>query len=396
MPNLLAEPSDPTGDSPPEQPLEPQRQYAANESPMKRGAVTLLGSLILLLAVAGVLGTIAYLKYSQIQTAMAQPPPPEMPVAVSLFEAASAKVSPKTTVVGTVLAPRTVTLRNEESGTVTEVLMQPGGIVKSGETLVKMDTRVEQAQLDAALATLTESKSNLSRAERLAQSSAVSREELDAATASVARSKAEVSRLEAIIDRKQLRAPFDARVGLFQLHVGQYLDIGAELVTLEGTDGFLLVDFAVPAHVADTLNVGSEVTMQASRGSDAMAARVDAMDSRADAESRLLTMRAKLDSPPASLLPGDSVLVTVAYGQPLPVTLVPQTAVRRGPSGESVFVAKSIGEDEALRAVSIPIVTAGNDGRRAHVVSGLTAGDQVVADGSFKVQEGSLLKAVQP
>ncbi|HBE67417.1 MAG TPA: efflux transporter periplasmic adaptor subunit [Planctomycetaceae bacterium] len=363
---------------------------------MKRSAKTLYGSLLLLLAVAVALGAIAYIKYQQIQAAMAQPPPPEMPVAVSLFEAVSTTVRRKTTVVGTVLAPRTVTLRNEESGTVTEVLMQPGGRVKSGETLVIMDTRVEQAQLDAALATLTESKSNLSRAERLAESSAVSREVLDAATASLARSKAEVSRLEAIIERKQLLAPFEARVGLFQLHTGQYLDVGSELVTLEGTDEFLLVDFAVPAHVADTLSVGSEVAMRASRGGTVLPARIDAMDSRADAESRLLTMRAKLQSPPATLLPGDSVLVTVAYGEPQPVTLVPQTAVRRGPSGESVFVARAVGDEGALRAVSIPIVTAANDGQRSQVVRGLAAGDQVVSDGSFKVQEGSLLKAVQP
>ena len=379
-----------------EEPAREPAQPPSSESTSdwKRRLVTFLGSLALVAAVLGVLGSIALLKARQIQNSMSAPAPPEMPVAVQLETVTSGQFRPQTTVVGTVLAPQAITLRNEEAGTITTVAMRPGGKVKKGDLLVEMDTRAEAALLVAAEATLRQARATLVRSEVLKQRNASSGEELDAAIASAARASSEVQRLKVIIERKTLRAPFDARVGLFQLHAGQYLDIGTEIVGLEGIDTYLEVDFAVPAHVADRIATGDHVDMRVDSASESWSAAITAMDARADPQTRLMMIRARIDSPPPTLIPGDSVLVAVRYGTPAPVAIVPAAAVRRGPSGDIVFVAVSDEQDGALRATARVVKIGGSDGNTTRVLSGLNEGEQIVADGSFKVFEGSLLSGL--
>ncbi|MEM9825233.1 MAG: efflux RND transporter periplasmic adaptor subunit [Planctomycetota bacterium] len=388
--------------------------------PWKRLLGTLLGSLMLIASVVAILFGIGLVKAKQIQYALAAPPPPEIPIAVRLVTAIESEYQASTNVVGTVLAPQMVRLRNEEPGTVTEVLMQPGGMVKQGDLLLRMDIRLEQANLAAAIATLDQSMAKLRRSEKLNRNNAISDDEVDQAVASAARARAEVQRIEVIMDRKTIKAPFDARVGLFQLHRGQYLDIGSDIVTLEGNDDHLLVDFAVPGHVARWLKIQDDVAMSIENGTALGTARIVAIDARADSQSRLTKMRARLEPPPPSLRPGDSVLVTAGYGDAKPVVKVPQTAIRRGPSGDTVFVAVSQTPAESqkpaesqtpvendpsaadppadgtLRA-SLRVVQVGGSGKETSwILSGVRAGEQVVADGSFKVVDGALLMPQTP
>ncbi|MEL6107967.1 MAG: efflux RND transporter periplasmic adaptor subunit [Planctomycetota bacterium] len=360
-------------------------------STWKRRLITILGSLGLIAVVVGILAGIAWVKTMQLQSAMSAPPPPEMPVSVRIERVGSGQFQRRTTVVGTVLAPQTVTLRNEEAGTITTVSMQPGGTVKKGELLAEMDTRAESALLVAAEATLRQAKATLVRSEVLKRRNASSGEELDAAIAAAARAAAEVQRLKVIIERKTLKAPFDARVGLFQLHAGQYLDVGTEIVGLEGIDSYLEVDFAVPAHVADRIQTGDEVEMRVDSLGESRSAAITAMDARADPQTRLMMIRARIDTPPPTLVPGDSVLVAIRYGTPAPVAIVPAAAVRRGPSGNIVYVASKDEQDGSLRANARVVKIGGSDGTMTRVLAGLTEGEWIVADGSFKVFEGSLL-----
>ena len=372
--------------------LEPAHRDASQSNPLwKQRWVSVVGSFVLVAAVVGVLRGIAWIKAKQLDAAMSAPAPQEMPIAVRLETVGSEQFRPQTTVVGTVLAPQTITLRNEEPGTITTVSMQPGGTVARGDVLVEMDTRAEAASLVAAEATLRQAKAKLARFEELKKRNASSGEELDAAIADAARAAAEVQRLQVIIERKTLRTPFDAHVGLFQLHAGQYLDVGTEIVGLEGIDTYLEVDFAVPAHVADRINTGDQINMRVDSVSESWSAAITAMDASADRQTRLMMIRARIDSPPPNLVPGDSVLVTVQYGKPAPVAVVSAAAVRRGPSGDIVFVAVNDEHDGSLRAAARVVEAGASDGSKTRVFAGLAAGERIVADGSFKVFEGSLL-----
>lgn len=360
---------------------------------------TLAGSVLVIAGVLGVLAGIAYAKTRQIQAAMSVPPPPEMPTSVSISVAQPTVFRQSTVVVGTVLAPKSIVLQTELTGLVTEVLVQPGDTVEKGELLVQLDDRSEQALLESAQASRRLAQSVLKRMQRLAQARAGTESDLDVAEAELIRSSAAVDELEVRIDRKKLKAPFDARVGLFDLHEGQYLVEGSRITTLEGIADYLHVDFAMPAHVADAVAVGDEVEIRISESSPLLPGKIIAFDAAADAVSRSVMARAKIFDPPAILNSNDSVRVKVSYGEPIDACLIPSTAVRRGPAGTVVYVAaQTEGTPEiapSLRAQSRDVMIGGSTGSMTRIIGGITAGERVVADGSFKVFEGSLLADIQ-
>ncbi|WP_182871171.1 efflux RND transporter periplasmic adaptor subunit [Stieleria mannarensis] len=347
------------------------------------------GSVFVLLLVVGALGAVGYAKYRQIQAASSMPPPPEMPVAVASAAAVDQPYRRNSVVIGTVLASQSVTLSNELTGVVTEVGVKPGDLVRRGDVLFRFDTELESAELKSALATRKLAEDALARNERLKRSGAGSEQLLEEATADLSRSIAEVERLEALINKKTLRAPFDARVGLFDLHPGQYLAAGSEITELSGLDDYLNIDFAMPQAVAASVGAGDTVELLLSGTAGPLESKIIAVDASANLQSRSLLARARLDQPPTTLHPGDSVKVRIPYGPQIPAVTVPSTAIRRGPTGTTVFVA--VESEGQLRAESRAIVVLGSDGSRTWIADGVTAGDTVITDGSFKVSEGRLL-----
>lgn len=366
-----------------------------------RYATRLLLSLGLLAVVAAIIALIFWKKFQQIDEAMSAPPPPEMPIAVSLVDVVPAPFRHQTVIVGSVMADQSVQLRNETTGVVKKVMMVPGGRVDEGDVLVQFDDRIEQADLKIAQATFQLAEAALARSLRLSQANANSQQEYEVAEAEAARAKAECERLVAMIDRKTIVARFDAKVGLFNLHPGQYLLEGSEITTLEGIADFLLVEFAMPAHVADAIKINETVSMRFDELPQAVTAKIVALDSRANAVSRSLKARARIEKYPETLRPGDSVRITVGYGPEIPALAIPATAVRRSPTGSMVYVAaEELSEEDpdappTLRAVSRSITLAGSNGETNYIVDGLKSGDRVVSDGSFKVMEGSLLNSME-
>lgn len=360
--------------------------------PRRRWVGTLIGSVLVIAAVLAILVAIGYAKARQITAAMSAPPPPEMPVAVTLARAQQTKFRRSSVVVGTVLAPQSIVLQTELTGLVTDVLIRPGDTVRKGDVLVQLDDRTERAQLQSAQATRELAKSELARKQRLSRANAGSESDLDVAQAELIRAGAAVDELKVLIDRKQLKAPFDAKVGLFDLHVGQYLVEGSRITTLEGIADFFHVDFSMPAHVADSVGIGDRVDVQVGIESEVASAEVIAIDAAADAISRSVMARAILRDPPSTLQPKDSVRVTVYYGDAIDASVIPATAVRRSPTGTVVYVAADV--DGVLRAQSRDVVVAGGSGAMTRIFSGVTDGERVVADGSFKVFDGSMVADV--
>src|SRR6185312_6094703 len=117
-------------------------------------------------------------------------------------------------------------LRNELAGTVKEANLKPGEIVEPGTLLVAQDVSVEQAELNAheAQAKLTETM--LRRVLQMIESQTASATELDKARAERDVALANIARARAVIERKTIRAPFKARVGLSDVYTGQYLEEG--------------------------------------------------------------------------------------------------------------------------------------------------------------------------
>src|SRR6266480_4522253 len=218
-----------------------------------------------------------------VALAARQPEPIE---SVNIAVAKEREYRPTTTSVGTVLALESITLRNELAGTVRKVALVPGQVVEAGTVLVGLDVSVEQAELDAETAQADLAATTLARLERLLQAQAVSQEEVDQARAARDVALAQIERTRAVIAKKTIRAPFRARVGLTDVHPGQYLNEGTELTTLQGVDAAANVDFTVAQDVASALRPGQAVAVYAAEDEHPIEARIVAVDARIDPLTR--------------------------------------------------------------------------------------------------------------
>jgi membrane fusion protein (multidrug efflux system) len=229
--------------------------------------------------------------------------------------------------------------------------------------------------------------------ERAVQSRATSQMELDRARAERDIAQAQIARAKAVIDRKTIRAPFRARVGLADVHPGQYLEAGTLLSTLQGVDDAAFVDFTVTQQVGQALREGQPVEIVLSKDSPPITAKISAMDSRTDAVTRNTLVRATLtasDLPP----PGASVRVRVPVGDEINAVAVPVSALRKGPAGDHVFVV--VAQEGKSRAQARLVQTGPVLGDEVLILSGLEAGEQVAATGSFKLREGVQVAVAPP
>ncbi len=350
-----------------------------------------IGSIVLLAAVVAAGAGLAAWKHASRQeadAASANPPEPMESVTVALAKDREHRAA--TTSIGTVIALRSITLRNELAGTVRQVTLTPGQVVDAGALLVALDVSVEEAELRAQEAQAALAETLLGRTERAIQSRAVSEIELDRARAEREVALAQVARTKAIIARKTIRAPFRARVGMADLHPGQYLNEGALLTTLQGVDDAAHVDFTVAQRVAAGLREGDSVDVFVAGEASPTAARLVAVDARIDPATRNATVRARIDGAARAPAPGASVRVRVPVGPPRAAVAVPVSALRKGPGGDHVFVIAP-DKDGKLRAHARRVETGTVLGDEVLIHSGLSAGEQVAAAGSFKLREAALV-----
>lgn len=295
-----------------------------------------------------------------------------------------------TTSIGTVVALRSITVRNELPGTVRKVALEPGKVVEAGTVLVALDVSVEEADLQALQAQAALARTQFARMQRMSEHRAASEMEVDSARAEQEVVEAQVARIKAVINRKIIRAPFRARIGISDVHPGQYLNEGSLLTTLQGVDDSAYVDFTVAQQIAATLRPGSKVDVVAAGDSASIKAEILAIDARVDPSTRNATVRAKLTNVQRAPAPGASVRVQVPVGVPLMATAIPASAVRKGPAGDHVFVvaADEKGQTRArLREVTVDSMA----GDEAVITRGLEPGEQVAASGSFKLREAALV-----
>ena len=350
-----------------------------------------LGSVALLALVIGAGVALASWKANSLEQAAAasssQPEPMESVVAAVAREREHSRTA---TAIGTVVALRSITLRNEVPGTVHKVALTPGRIVEPGTVLVALDVSVEQAELGALQAQAQLAGTVLARMERMTESGAASRMELDNARAERDVAQAQIARLRAIIARKTIRAPFRARVGISDVHEGQYLNEGTQLTTLQGVDEAAYVDFTVAQQVAAGLRKGGQVNVFAANDAVPTVAQVVAIDSRVDPSTRNAVVRARVAHADLVVAPGASVRVVVPVGLTRKAVAIPASALRKGPGGDHVFVLEQDPKGQ-LRARERQVKVDALLGDEVIVQEGLAAGERVAASGSFKLRESVLV-----
>ncbi|QPD05347.1 MAG: putative RND efflux system, membrane fusion protein [Candidatus Nitrospira kreftii] len=350
-----------------------------------------IGSIVLVFIVLLLGIGLAAWKYEAIQgeqAASANQPEPMESVTTAVARAVDHRQT--TTSIGTVLALRSITLKNELAGTVREVRLIPGQIVEGGTLLVALDVSVEEADLRAQEAQVALAKTVLHRRQNLSQELATTQEEVDRAQADLNVAQAQIARTKAIIAKKTIRAPFRARVGIADVHPGQYLDEGTLLTTLQGVGEAVHVDFTVAQQVASGLRVGETVEVSVAGDSPKLTATIVALDARVDPTTRNAMVRARVEGARNIPAPGASVRVRVPVGATRSVVAIPVSALRKGPGNDQVFVLAA-DLDGRMRVHTRQVESGPMLDDEVVIYSGLTPGEQIAAQGSFKLRDGLLV-----
>src|SRR5262252_3006988 len=243
--------------------------------------------LVMLAATFAIVAALGFVKFRQIQTAIAQgaayQPPPE---AVTTVVAREEPWPSTIAAIGTLAAVRGVTVSADLPGVVDRIAFESGQFVQEGDVLALLDTRQERAQLAAAEAQRDLSQVNFGRIQGLLDERVVSRAEFDQATASERQARARVGEISAAIERKTIRAPFSGVLGLRRVNLGQYLSAGDALVTLQSLDP-VYVNFGVPQQAMAQVRAGRSVRVTGDdlAGTD-FTGHITAIDSVVDEATR--------------------------------------------------------------------------------------------------------------
>src|SRR5262249_9827152 len=179
------------------------------------------------------------------------------------------------------------------------------------------------------------------------------------------------------------------RVGMADLHPGQYLNEGTELTTLQGIDDAAHVDFTVAQQIAAGLREGDSVEVSAAGHSSPILAKIVAVDARIDPTTRNAAVRARIEGAANAPSPGSSVRVRVPVGQPRKAVAVPASALRKGPGGDQVFVIEP-DQNGKTRAHVRQVESGAMIGDEVVIQTGLSAGQRVAGSGSFKLRQAAL------
>jgi membrane fusion protein (multidrug efflux system) len=205
-----------------------------------------------------------------------------------------------------------------------------------------------------------------------------------------------------LIEKKTLRAPFDAVTSLHQLEAGQFLEAGTEITELVGASENVWIDFSIPQENAG-ISVGSSVEITLGDSDQTLSAQVIARDASINVRSRNLGVRAQLAGGKKDFLPGMLVRVTVPLGDAIESAIVPATAVRRDALGPSVYILENVVENGETRTrarkrkvLLATVRDADLQEEMVVVLSGLEEGEEIAAIGAFKLRDGSLVVASAP
>jgi membrane fusion protein (multidrug efflux system) len=357
----------------------------------------------MLLCVALTLAGIGYAKFRQIQAAIAMgksfAPPPS---AVTTLVLAPQKWEPVVRVIGTLRAVQGVTVSTDLAGVISEIGFESGAAVKKGALLVQLNSDSEHAQLAAARVRRDLAVLEVNRKRELRAKNALSAAETDAAEAEVRQSEAACAQAEALLARKRITAPFDGLLGLRQVNLGQFLNPGSPIVSLQSMDP-IRVQFNLPQQEIGTAALGKKVRVAAQEvAGGPREGKVSALDSQVDEASRAIAVEATLPNTDHALRPGMFVNVELPLAEEPEVLVVPASAINYAPYGNSVYVVQTgtDAEGKPAKTVDQRFVKLGqNRGDQIRVLEGLKPGDEVVTSGVFKLRQGGAVlvnNAVQP
>ena len=357
----------------------------------------MVASVILLF---GIIAFIYIRGFKAKMAAFAQMAPP--PTAVTTLVTKAQTWQPVLSVVGSLKAVQGVQISTDLAGIVSEIAFESGKPVKKGDLLVKLDTKQEEAQLHNAQARSDLAQVNLERKKGLLEKKAAPQADYDSAAAEARMAAASVEESRALIARKTITAPFDGILGIRQVNVGQYLNVGTVIVALESSDP-IYAEFSIPQQHIGKIALKKKIRLTANGVSDAeFTGEITAISSLIDETTRNLAVEATLPNAQHQLRAGMFVNVEVLLPQQGGVLTIPASSINYAPYGDSVYIVKDAQAKDGKpqkQAVQQFVKLGPSRGDQISVLSGLKEGDEIVTSGVFKLRSNAPVQinnSVQP
>ncbi len=316
------------------------------------------------------------------------------PQTVSAAKVEAKTWTPGISAIGTAKAANGVELAFETAGIVSEIKFKANQNVRQGEVLVQLDDTVERADIQDVQANVKTAESSFERAKTLSTRGYGTEANLDQASALLAAARSRLARLQATLEQKALKAPFSGVIGIPRIDVGQYLQPGTVIASFQDLSS-MKVDFTVPEQRAAEVKLGQEVRVGTAETNLPFKGRIIGKDPRVDPATRLVSIQAIVeDNKDGAILPGQFLHVEVVLPEQPNVMTVPQTAVITSLYGDYVYTIEQ--EERAGQQVQVVKQVFVKTGRRRggalEILSGIKAGQQVVASGQNKLQAGATVK----
>jgi membrane fusion protein (multidrug efflux system) len=235
------------------------------------------------------------------------------------------------------------------------------------------------------------------------QAKAISQQILDSNKADLAKASANVAEQQALVNKKLIRAPFAGRLGIRSVDLGQYLNAGKSIVTLQALDS-LYVDFFLPQQALAKVAIGQAVNLHIDAYPEqTFTGKIAVINPKVDANTRNVQIRAVLDNAKHQLLAGmyANVEIVVAESIHRAITL-PNAAISFNSYGSTVFLIETSKDEqgkEKRTAKQVFVTTGATRGDQVAVLKGIKEGDTIVTSGQLKLRNGSLVtinNTVQP
>ena len=317
-----------------------------------------------------------------------KPPPAQIAAVTAAVEA----VPRYATGIGSLEGVHQVTVTPEIGGRVTAIHFTPGAWVKAGDPLVQLNDAPERGDLANFEAQARMTSIEVQRSTALRERQYGSQQQVDKDQMALDQARAGIIKTQAIIAQKQIRAPFEGRLGIRQVEVGQYVNPGAAIITLTDLK-HLYVNFTLPSTMRGEIKVGQDVNITAdSFPGRAFSAKIATIEPQIRTDTRTMMIQATMANPDEALLPGTFVHAAVVLPEQPDQVVLPETAVDYTLYGDSVYVVRQDGQDSSgkpvLKAYRTPVKTGARWEGKVALLSGVQPGDQVVAAGQVKLQNG--------
>lgn len=308
--------------------------------------------------------------------------PAALPAFVETTTVQLSTVTDQIMATGTLIAIPGITIRTEIAGRITKIYFTPGADVIVGTPLIEINPASLQAAVVQDQANVKLTKLNWERAQRLYKQHVIAKSDFDQAQDNLDVAQGKLEQDTAELKKSTIHAPFSGRLGLNTVNLGDYANVGQNVVNLQSLDP-IYVEFSIPQTYLSKLIVGQALTLKSTAYPEQeFSGKVCALESLVDVNARSLKMRAAITNHDKKLLPGTFVQVYLVIGAPLKVIKVPQTAIVYETEGNYVY---RVIDNKAVRTM---VVLGAKDKQNVTINSGLAVGDVIVTSGQMKVKDG--------